>query len=279
MPLSSTSTRVRRSSARSRASPSAWLAGCRQLGRPQGEVDRVDHAQRCRPRPRRGGRRPDAARGLAAENVLVVRATMAYSHDGQGLHRATDPADRRDYVYGHLFLDAAPSVYACFDQPDLKAPYDVTVTAPTGLGRPRQRRRDPDGARPVEAGDDEAARDVLRDGVRWSLRLRAGRARRHLARPPRASLVAEPLERHAAEIFEVTRRSFDYFHGLFGTRYPFGEYHQVFVPEFNAGAMENPGLRHLPRPVPLPRAATRDELLSRATRSPTRCRTCGSATS
>ena len=55
---------------------------------------------------------------------------MAYSHDGQGLHRATDPADHLDYVYGHLFLDAAPSVYACFDQPDLKAPYDVTVHAP-----------------------------------------------------------------------------------------------------------------------------------------------------
>ena len=55
---------------------------------------------------------------------------MAYSHDGQGLHRATDPADDLDYVYGHLFLDAAPSVYACFDQPDLKAPYDVTVHAP-----------------------------------------------------------------------------------------------------------------------------------------------------
>ncbi|MGN6752672.1 MAG: hypothetical protein ACTHJJ_08965 [Intrasporangium sp.] len=67
---------------------------------------------------------------LAADNELTVEATMAYSHDGQGLHRATDPADGRDYVYGHLFLDAAPSVFVCFDQPDLKAPYDITVKAP-----------------------------------------------------------------------------------------------------------------------------------------------------
>ncbi|HEV7145953.1 MAG TPA: aminopeptidase N, partial [Pedococcus sp.] len=69
--------------------------------------------------------------GLAADNVLEAEALMAYSRDGQGLHRATDPADGADYVYGHLFLDAGPRVFACFDQPDLKAPYAVTVKAPT----------------------------------------------------------------------------------------------------------------------------------------------------
>ena len=57
---------------------------------------------------------------------------MRYSRDGQGLHRAVDPADGEHYVYGHLFLDAAPTVFACFDQPDLKAPYAVSVTAPDG---------------------------------------------------------------------------------------------------------------------------------------------------
>ena len=72
---------------------------------------------------------------LAADNVLEVDATMAYSHDGQGLHRSTDPADGEDYVYGHLFLDAAPTVFACFDQPDLKAPYT--------RGRHRARRTGP----------------------------------------------------------------------------------------------------------------------------------------
>ena len=74
-------------------------------------------------------------------NTLCVRATMPFSNDGQGLHRSVDPEDHREYVYGHLFLDAAPKVFACFDQPDLKAPYTVTVTAPrewvvTGNGDP-----------------------------------------------------------------------------------------------------------------------------------------------
>ena len=67
---------------------------------------------------------------LAAENEVVVTATMRYSNDGQGLHRAVDPADDQHYVYGHSFLDAAPRVFACFAQPDLPAPYAVMVTAP-----------------------------------------------------------------------------------------------------------------------------------------------------
>jgi aminopeptidase N len=71
-----------------------------------------------------------ALTGLAGENEVVVTAAMRYSNDGQGLHRAVDPADDQHYVYGHSFLDAAPRVFACFDQPDLKAPYDVFVTAP-----------------------------------------------------------------------------------------------------------------------------------------------------
>lgn len=68
---------------------------------------------------------------LAADNTVEVVASMAYSRDGQGLHRSTDPADDEDYVYGHLFLDAAPKVFACFDQPDLKA------RMPWLSGRPR----------------------------------------------------------------------------------------------------------------------------------------------
>ena len=67
---------------------------------------------------------------LGADNTVEVTATMAYSRDGEGLHRSTDPAGGGDYVYGHLFLDAGPTVFACFDQPDLKAPYAVTVRAP-----------------------------------------------------------------------------------------------------------------------------------------------------
>jgi aminopeptidase N len=201
---------------------------------------------------------------LAGDNELAVPATMAYSHDGQGLHRATDPADDLDYVYGHLFLDAAPSVYACFDQPDLKAPYDVTVRAPldwTVLGNGAATRTAPGTwtlatTRPLAtyfvtvcAGPYVSVRDE-HDGIPLGIHARAS--------------LREPLERHAAELFDVTKRSFDYFHGLFGIHYPFGEYHQVFVPEFNAGAMENPGCVTFRDQYLYRGAATRDELLTRA---------------
>ena len=108
---------------------------------------------------------------LRPENEVVVTATMRYSNDGQGLHRSVDAADGNHYVYGHLFLDAAPRVYGCFDQPDLKAPYDVRVTTPVDWVVRRQRR----GHRcrwAVDAGDDAAAVDVLRHRLRRSLRAR-----------------------------------------------------------------------------------------------------------
>ncbi len=202
--------------------------------------------------------------GLAVDNELVVESTMAYSHDGQGLHRATDPADDLDYVYGHLFLDAAPSVYACFDQPDLKAPYDVRVTAPAEwvvIGNGAATQTEPGRwslatTKPLAtyfvtvcAGPYVSVLDE-HDGIPLGLHARAS--------------LREPLERHAAEMIDITRRSFDYFHDLFGIRYPFGEYHQVFVPEFNAGAMENPGCVTFRDQYLYRGAATRDELLSRA---------------
>ncbi len=202
--------------------------------------------------------------GLAADNALVVDATMAYSHDGQGLHRATDPADGRDYVYGHLFLDAAPSVFVCFDQPDLKAPYDITVRAPqewTVIGNGAATQTGPEEwtlatTKPLAtyfvtvcAGPYASVRDE-HDGIPLALHARQS--------------LGGALERHAAEIFHVTKQSFDYFHGLFGIRYPFGDYDQVFVPEFNAGAMENPGCVVLRDQYIFRGAATRDELLTRA---------------
>ena len=67
---------------------------------------------------------------LAVENLVVVTVRMRYSNDGQGLHRAFDPADGQHNVYGYSFLDAVPRAFACFDQPDLKAPDDGVVSAP-----------------------------------------------------------------------------------------------------------------------------------------------------
>lgn len=201
--------------------------------------------------------------GLQAQNVLEVEATMAYSRDGQGLHRAVDPADGEHYVYGHLFLDAAPRVFACFDQPDLKAPYTLTVSAPQQwlvLGNGAATRVSPGRwelapTRPLAtyfvtvcAGPYASVLDE-HDGIPLGIHARAS-LRTH-------------LEREAVQMLEVTRASFDYYHSLFGIRYPFGEYHQVFVPEFNAGAMENPGCVTFRDTMVFRGAATRDEVLSR----------------
>ncbi len=201
---------------------------------------------------------------LAADNEVVVSATMRYSRDGQGLHRAVDPADGRHYVFGHLFLDAAPRVFACFDQPDLKAPFDIEVSAPEGwtvMGNGAATQVSPGQWRlattlplptyivTVCAGPWATVTDE-HDGI--PLRIHARESLR------------EPLERQAAQMFEVTKASFDHYHGLFGIRYPFGEYHQVFVPEFNAGAMENPGCVTFRDQLLFRGAVSREELLRRS---------------
>jgi len=201
---------------------------------------------------------------LALANEVVVTATMSYSNDGQGLHRAVDPADERHYVYGHSFLDAAPRVFACFDQPDLKGPYDVSVTAPPEwivLGNGAATRTG-EGAwvlattKPLATyfftvcAGPYVSVTTVHDGIPLGVHARAS--------------LREPLERQAEQMLTITRASFDYYHSLFGIRYPFGEYHQVFVPEFNAGAMENPGCVTLRDQYVFRGAMTHDEVLTRS---------------
>ena len=186
-----------------------------------------------------GGRLPLA--GLQARNTLVVEGRMAYSSDGEGLHRHVDPADGHTYLYAMSFLDAAPRWFACFDQPDLKASYRFEVAAPpewTVLGNGPSTSTAPGRwtivpPRPLSTyfvtlvAGPYASVTAEHDGIRLGFHVRA-------------SLRAE-LEAEAADLVEVTAQSFDHYHQLFGVRYPFGEYHQAFVPDFNAGAMENPG--------------------------------------
>ncbi len=179
--------------------------------------------------------------GLRAENELVVEAAMAYRRDGQGLHRAVDPADGHRYIFGHLFLDAAPRVFACFDQPDLKAPYDVAVRVPPewaviGNGEATQ---GPDGWWRLATTPPLSTYFVTVCAGPYA---RVGAEHRgiRLGLFARASL-AEQLADQGPELLAVTRAGLDYYQELFGIDYPFGGYDQVFVPEFNAGAMENPG--------------------------------------
>jgi aminopeptidase N len=178
---------------------------------------------------------------LAADNEFVVEATMSYTNTGQGLHRFVDPADDSAYLYAAVFLDEACSVFACFEQPDLKAPVTLSVTAPpqwtvvaNGAGQVERPGRwlfaktEPLAVYffVVVAGELHG-KHIVHDGVPMSLY-----ARRSLA---------VELDREADEIFEVTRACLDWYHEQFGLRYPFGKYDQAFVPEFSMGAMENPG--------------------------------------
>ncbi|SFC95247.1 aminopeptidase N [Nocardioides terrae] len=202
---------------------------------------------------------------VAGENELVVDATMRFRNDGEGLHRSVDPADGRPYVYGMSFMDAAPSVFACFDQPDLKAPYTLHVTAPTDwrvFANAAGEQVSPghwefEESAPlstyfvtVVAGPYHLVEDS-HDGIPLGLSSRAS--------------IADDLDRDADEIFTVTKASFDELHRLFGIRYPFGKYHQAFVPEFNAGAMENPGCVTFRDPLIFTSRVTRGVRIQRAT--------------
>ncbi|MER7892300.1 aminopeptidase N [Micromonospora sp. NPDC094482] len=181
--------------------------------------------------------------GLRAENTLVVEAEMAYSNTGEGMHRFVDPADGETYLYAMSFLDDVQRIFAAFDQPDLKAPVTLAVTAPpewTVAGNaevaanPAPGRWEFAPTAPLAtyffsliAGPYHVRRDE-HDGIPLGLYCRRS--------------LAEHLDADAEEIFTVTRQCLDRFHQLFTERYPFGKYDQAFVPEFNAGAMENPGL-------------------------------------
>jgi aminopeptidase N len=178
--------------------------------------------------------------GLAVDNELVVSGEFTYSHECEGLHRYVDPADGNVYLYAMSSPSSAPQIFPCFDQPDLKAPLTFTVTAPADwqvLGTGRSRQTGPGrwelATTPplatylagVVAGPYESLTRV-HDGIPLGLHTRAS--------------LASELKADSEEIFEVTRRCLDEYLRLFGVAYPFEKYDQVFVPEFNVWAMENP---------------------------------------
>jgi aminopeptidase N len=178
--------------------------------------------------------------GLAAQNELRVAADCAYSRHGEGLHRFTDPADGGVYLYSDLETFDAHEVYACFDQPDLKATFELAVRAPTDWQVVSNMASDT-GTQPgywhfprtppvptyitaVAAGPYHVVRSE-HDGIPLGIYCRAS--------------LAGYLD--AEEIFEVTRQGLDFYQQAFARRYPFGKYDQLFVPEFKEGAMENAG--------------------------------------
>ena len=175
--------------------------------------------------------------GLAEENRLEVIATARYMRDGTGLHRFQDPVDGRYYLHTQFESNDAHRVYACFDQPDLKATFDFTVTAPEDWvvvsNTTPTRRHDGTWMFPrTKLISTYITAIVTGQYASWQ--------DRHgdipLGLYCRQSL-AEYFD--ADEIFEITRQGLDFFAERFGYAYPFGKYDQLFVPEFSAGAMEN----------------------------------------
>ena len=181
-----------------------------------------------------------ALEGLSGRHEVKVTARCAYTRSGEGLHRFVDPADGAVYVYANAFLDDAQRFFACFDQPDIKAPMRLTVTAPPGhVVRSNTRGTEVDRSVVFETSPPMSTYMLTLAAGPWH-----GVTRWHdgieLGVWCRSSL-AEHFD--PDELLQVTADCFDHQQREFGSRYPFGDsYDQVFVPEFNAGAMENPGM-------------------------------------
>ncbi|UZX03417.1 aminopeptidase N [Arthrobacter sp. CDRTa11] len=193
---------------------------------------------------------------LQAENQVTVTGTALYSRSGEGMHRFVDPADGQCYLYTQYEPADARRVFANFEQPDLKAEFTFHVMAPSGwevtsngaetartqlTSDPATSRWDFAPTKPIStyitsilAGPYFKAEDrwqaTLDDGTQLDV---------PLALYCRASM-AESFD--AAELFKLTKNGLEFFNRLFDYPYPWGKYDQAFVPEYNLGAMENPGL-------------------------------------
>ena len=181
------------------------------------------------------------------DHVCTVKALGRYSHTGEGLHRTVDPADGRTYLYTQFEPADARRVYACFEQPDLKAIFHLIVKLPHGWVAASN------SAHPVL--------DHLSDGVLWNFpgtppistyvtALIAGEYHvdKGTVRSRQGEIPADVLCRaslkdclDADRIRTSIQRGFEVYEPAFGIDYPFDSYDQVFVPEYNAGAMENAG--------------------------------------
>ncbi|MDL5159941.1 aminopeptidase N [Actinomycetospora termitidis] len=185
---------------------------------------------------------------LAAENELVVDADCRYMNTGEGLHRFVDPVDGAVYLYSQFETADAKRMFACFDQPDLKATITLTAAAAPDWhvisnGALSTTTTLPNGA--VHHAFDTTARIstylvalIAGPYARWTDTYSDEHGEIPLGIYCRSSL-AEHMD--AERLFTETKQGFGFYHRNFGVPYPFAKYDQLFVPEFNAGAMENVG--------------------------------------
>ena len=205
------------------------------------------------------------------KNLVVVTAKLPYQHTGQGLHRFVDPADGKVYLYTHFEAADSRRMYTVFEQPDLKAHVDFDVLAPQGWrvisNQVHEDTREEDGGilhdfaltpRMSTYLTAIAAGPYVRFEDEWHSR--DGSESIPLGILARASL-AEYVDHE--EIFKITKQGLAFYHDAFGYPYPWGKYDQIFVPEYNLGAMENPGLVTFTENYIHRGPATRSELAGR----------------
>lgn len=205
------------------------------------------------------------------KNLVVVTAKLPYQHTGQGLHRFVDPADGKVYLYTHFEAADSRRMYTVFEQPDLKAHVDFDVLAPQGWrvisNQVHEDTREEEGGilhdfaltpRMSTYLTAIAAGPYVRFEDEWHSR--DGSESIPLGILARASL-AEYVDHE--EIFKITKQGLAFYHDAFGYPYPWGKYDQIFVPEYNLGAMENPGLVTFTENYIHRGPATRSELAGR----------------
>jgi aminopeptidase N len=184
-----------------------------------------------------------ALTGLAERNVLVVDADCCYSNTGEGLHRFVDPIDNEVYLYSQFETADAKRMFACFDQPDLKATFDLSVTAPshwlvTSNGATVSTENGLHTFVTTPRMSTYLVALIAGPYARWDDTYVDEHGEIPLGIFCRATL-AEFMD--AERLFAQTKQGFGFYHKHFGVPYAFGKYDQLFVPEFNAGAMENAG--------------------------------------
>nr|WP_253280698.1 aminopeptidase N [Arcanobacterium phocae] len=186
---------------------------------------------------------------LQEENELFVDATCEFSHTGEGLHRAIDPADGEAYLYSQFEVPDSRRMYTVFEQPDLKAEFTFVVTAPEhwkvfSVSPTPEPKPAGDGFATWEFTPTERISSYLTciiagpyEGTTDSHQSMDGRTI-PMGVYARKSL-AEYLD--GQEIIDITKQAMDFFENAWDVPYPFRKYDQIFVPEYNAGAMEHPG--------------------------------------
>ena len=185
---------------------------------------------------------------LEATNTLVVTADCAYSHTGEGLHRFVDPADDRVYLYSQFEVPDARRVFTTFEQPDLKSVYTFNVTAPShwvvvSNSETPDPREVSDGVSVWNFPTTKRMSTYITAVVAGEYHGEFDTYEGKFGTIPLGHYCRQSLKEHmdTAELVKLTKQSFEFFEEQFDYPYPFGKYDQLYVPEYNMGAMENAG--------------------------------------